>query len=144
MKKLIGLMAAVAVLSAAVLSAETVMVQVFSGSVKVKTGDAWVNAKVKMKLDDSAFVQVAKGSKLQLLTASGQVINITTEKSFQVKELFAAVKTSPLSGKLAGIRAKLGKGGGSDMGPTAVAGVRGADVYQQSKQGLKKDLYWEE
>ena len=144
MKRVIGLVAAMAILSAAVISAETVMVQVFSGSVKVKTGDAWVNAKIKMKLDDSTFVQVAKGSKLQLSTVSGKVINITTEKSFQVKDLFVAAKTSPLAGKLAGIRAKLGKGSASDMGPTAVAGVRGADVYQQSKQGLKKDLYWEE
>ena len=144
MKKIIGIFVALSFLAAAMLSAETVMIQVFSGSVKVKTGDSWVSAKIKMKLDDSAFVQVSQGAKLQLLTASGQVINITSEKSFQVKELFANVKATPLAGKLAGIKAKLGKAGASDAGPSAVAGVRGADVYQQSKQGLKKDLYWEE
>jgi hypothetical protein len=38
---------------------------------------------------------------------------------------------------------KLKKEQTQDYGPTAVAGVRGDNVYKQDKAQLKRDLYWE-
>ena len=145
MKKAPFVMLAVPVL-AGMLAAEPVMVQLVSGDVQVKDSakGSWEKVQMKMKLDDSAVIKVAKNSRVQLVTKTGSVINLSGETTAKVSDLFASSSSSPMMNKLKSIQSKLGRDGNDSFSATAVAGVRGADVYEQNQQLLKKELYWEE
>lgn len=129
------------------LSAETVMIKTLKGNVMVKsseTGD-WQKAKMNMKLDDSAMIQVKGNGSIALITAKGRILSVDEERTLQVSELFQTASSgNSLSARLAALRAKLSKDSGdSTHTATAVAGVRGADVYEQRKDQAKRELYWE-
>ena len=67
-----------------------------------------------------------------------------SEKTVRLSELNSAMKGNSVNAKLNNIKNKLmAKGSDTGNGPTAVAGVRGDNVYEQNKAALKHDLYWE-
>jgi len=133
------------VLFVSFLYSETVMVKTVSGDVKVKTGNSWVVVKPLAKIDDSSLLKVYEKSKVQIMNSAGTIVSVDTPREVVIKDLFIATSNPRMFAKLNSIKNKIGKkGSAGEEGPTAVAGVRGADVYAQNKDALRKDLYWEE
>jgi hypothetical protein len=147
MKKLITLIMGLVMVMGTALYAETLMIQSVSGDVQFKKdlNGAWATMKAKDKIDDSYYVQVKSGGKVQMLSQSGSIVKIDTVKSARISDLTASMKGNSMYAKLNNIKNKISsKGSDSGNGPTAVAGVRGDNVYEQNKTALKHDLYWEQ
>jgi hypothetical protein len=144
MKK-IALVLGSLVFLASVLSAETVMVKAVSGDVKVQNGNSWNIVKAGAKLDDSAVLRVGANGRVQIVNQTGTMINVASSREDSVKNMFLEVTNPRMFAKLNAIKGKISRtGSANDSAATAVAGVRGADVYAQNKESLKKELYWEE
>ncbi|GEM_PF-5701223 len=146
MKRLIkSLVATLVLLFAVTLTAETVMIQALSGDVFVKPAGktSWVKAKIKDKIDGSTMIKVEQGAKVQLLSKTGSVVKVDQIRTVQISDLFSKNSSSD---RLAELRVKLSKSGSrpTQNAAVAVAGVRGADIEQQDRELLKKELFWEE
>ena len=138
-----------------VLLAEKVgVLKLYKGDVLIKTSASsknWIKPKLNMKLNEDSIIKTGKNSEVNIKLKNGSIYKISSNKTVKLMTIMAKLKTgksknlSTLS-RLKLLRAKLGKGGKSDTGsPTAVAGVRGADVSKKSKSPINpSDLIWEE
>lgn len=126
--------------------------QLYKGNVKVKlnSSEKWIKPKINLKLDERDIIKTASKSSAKIKFVSGDVYEIPAGKTIKVKDIAKLIK-SKRAGKgttlsrLRSLKQRLGKGGLGSGGPTAVAGVRGADVSEKSKSPVKpSDLVWEE
>lgn len=138
MKKLIFILLFIPML---LFAGEQFMIQ--SGEAFVKDGNSWKEVKMKMKLNETDTIKVVAGEEVKLVTFNGTIYSVRGEKEILLKTLLET-KNEERS-LLEKLFIKLGKKvDGNNDGPTAVAGVRGADIYKQSQRILAKELYWEE
>jgi hypothetical protein len=126
--------------------AETVVLKSFTGDVKVKLSEtaSWTGAKTGMKLDDSCMIALGKTGTARLETGSGVVVNVEPGSMALVKDILKASKKAQIRVSL---RDKLKKKRQDNkFGPTAVAGVRGAEKGQtnQKPKGKNTNMKWQE
>ena len=150
MRKLILLVIIMLFVIAGSLLAETVgKIRLFRGNVMVKTSPntKWSKAKINMKLEDTAMIKVAKGASIQIKLKDGSTLTLNKRQIIRMSNLIKTKKNTKLTSlaKLRLLKNKLDKGTGSGLDvPTAVAGVRGADVSEEKSPISPTDLIWEE
>ncbi len=122
----------------------------YKGKVLVKTSAKakWIKAKWNMKLEKNYIIKTAKGAQAKIRLKNGSY-TISPNKTVKMTDILAKTKKSKRSFSLVRLnllRRKLGKGGtGNANTPTAVAGVRGADVSEISKFPIRpSELIWED
>ncbi len=122
----------------------------YKGKVMVKTSAKakWIKAKWNMKIEKNYIIKTAKGAKANIRLKNGSY-TISQNKTVKMTDILAKTKKSKKSFSLAKLnllRRKLGRGAsGSANTPTAVAGVRGADVSEISKYPIRpSELIWED
>ncbi|MBU1077407.1 MAG: hypothetical protein KKH98_08955 [Spirochaetes bacterium] len=138
----------------AVYAKKVAVLQYYKGDVLIERHvmkGKWMKPRLNVKLDDKDQIKLVKGGIAKLKFIDGSIVEIKESKIYQVgdvKNLATSKRTKGKSvlSKLKSLKSKLGKGGGADKGgPTAVAGVRGADVSEKSKSPVKpSELVWEE
>jgi hypothetical protein len=148
MKTLRKLFVLILVLSfaTAIYAEKIAVIKYTKGNVLVKSsGGSWKKAEKNMKLEDTHMIKTEKNGMAQLKLRSGQFYKVMSNKTMNLKDIAkigSSAKKGSLS-KLNALKSKLGKGG-SKSGPTAVAGVRGADVSKQKTPIKPSELIWEE
>ncbi len=117
-------------------------VKLVKGKAFVKKGKVWKKLKINMILTAKDVIKVSKKSTVNLKTSNGKLLIVKGSKVVKLQTLFVQ------SGKKKSMNAlinKLGKGKRmNSYAPTAVAGVRGADVSKQKKKVKKEELNWED
>ncbi len=138
--------------SSTVFAEKVGVIKFYKGNVLVKTSAGskkWVKPKLNMALDGNYVIKTGKNSEVSIRLKNGSLYKITANKTVNVKTIAlkaGKTKNSSALSRLRSLKNKLGRGGKSDMGtPTAVAGVRGADVSKKSKSPINpSELIWEE
>lgn len=108
---------------------------------KNKTSKVWKPAKLNMKLKTSDMIKVGKKSVVIIKFKDGSKYTIKKPKTMKIGKIEKIVK----SRKKSKINKFIKKKGIQSSGPTAVAGVRGADISEKSKTNkIQPDkLKWE-
>lgn len=124
------------------------------GKVLVKQSEKskkWKKAKIKMKLTEKHIIKTTAKAKAQIQLKNGSVFNVLSNKVVKMKDILKRVgsknkKNASAMAKLKSLKNRLGKGGEKGAaGPTAVAGVRGADASEKKKAPVRSSqLVWEE
>lgn len=138
--------------STAVFAEKVGVLKFYKGKVLIKTSASskkWIKPKLNMKLDENYVIRTGKNAEVTIKLRDGSSYKITANKTISVKTIAlraGKTKNSSALSRLKSLKYKLGKGGKSDTGaPTAVAGVRGADVSKKSKSPINpSELIWEE
>ena len=115
----------------------------YSGSgvkwAKVYDGKIWRTVENGMILKNDAVIR-ALDNLVTVISSDGRLITVGENQEVRLSE----VKADGLLIKLTVLKSKFSKDTYSGSSPTAVAGVRGDNVYEQNKSALKRDLYWEQ
>ncbi len=125
------------------------VMKLYKGTVLIKTSanSKWIKPKYNMKIEGNYIIKTSKGAEAKIKLANGSLYTISAGKTVKMSDVIAKTKKSKRSfslAKLQLLRNKLGRGSGKNINsPTAVAGVRGADV--SSKTPIRpSELIWEE
>ena len=133
---------------------ETIVVSMVIGDVKIKqdNGSKWQKAKPGLVLKDTAVLQTGKAAKVKLLFREGNSeILIPENKTLKISDIIAkreSLRNDKNKLLLNKIRLKLYKDSSKDDldSPAAVAGVRGADVSEQSNSTNTRpdEMFWDQ
>ena len=140
------------VLVAGSLIAETLTVKMFIGKVSYRRANEtkWFPVKMNITLDSQNILKVYKNSEVTLANEAGASIRLTKEDTYEITKLLSqfSAKENEQTSVVKVIGSKLLKLSKETkhnlMAPTAVAGVRGADVSQQKSSVKASELYWAE
>ena len=130
------------------------VIKFYKGSVLIKTSNTskqWINAKLNMSLDEKSIIKTSKNSEAQIKLKDGSLFRITSDQTVNMQDIMTKAAgtesgNSSAMARLLSLKNKLGKGDNSGVeSPTAVAGVRGADVSKKSESPVRpSELIWEE
>jgi len=126
------------------------MLKFYKGEVMVKAcpDSKWTKPDYNMKLDEKCIIRTGKNGEAQIKLKDGSLYRIPSNTTIEINTIKAKAKSlrkASLLSRLNLLRSKLGKGKTLAKGtPTAVAGVRGADVSKESFNIKPSELIWEE
>lgn len=115
-------------------------IDIIVGKALIKKNNKWINLSIGTMVSKNDIIKTGKGASVKIKFNNDKIGEIKANQVVKVESLFLASSTK--KGSMNSLMKKIGKSYEIQGGPTAVAGVRGADVSKQKKKVKKDELDW--